>query len=76
MMWGKLQPASPRSTQTHASADPSWSDHLHRAEMAKRMQTSRASLDRLLDPANDAVTLSTLQKAATALGRESRLELV
>jgi antitoxin HicB len=47
-----------------------------KAEMAKRMHTSRAALDRLLDPDNDAVTLSTLQKAATAVGREIRLELV
>jgi antitoxin HicB len=49
---------------------------LSKAEMARRMQTSRAALDRLLDPANDAVTLSTLRKAATAVGREIRLELV
>jgi len=47
-----------------------------KAEMAKRMQTSRAALNRLLDPNHDAVTLSTLQKAAAALGREIRLELV
>lgn len=47
-----------------------------KSEMAKRMRTSRAALDRLLDPDNDAVTLSTLQKAATAVGREIRLELV
>ncbi len=47
-----------------------------KAEMARRMQTSRAALDRLLDPDYDAVTLSTLRKAATAVGRELRLELV
>jgi hypothetical protein len=40
------------------------------------MHTSRASLDRLLDPDNDAVTLSTLQKAAVVVGRQVRLELV
>lgn len=50
--------------------------NVSKTEMAKRMHTSRASLDRLLDPDNDAVTLSTLQKAATAVGREIRLELV
>ncbi len=50
--------------------------HLSKAEMAKRMHTSRAALDRLLDPENDAVTLSTLQKAAAVVGREIRLELV
>ncbi len=49
---------------------------LTKAEMARRMHTSRAAIDRLLDPENDAVTLSTLQKAATVVGREIRLELV
>ena len=48
---------------------------LSKSEMARRMHTSRAALDRLLDPENDAVTLSTLQKAATVVGRELRLEL-
>jgi antitoxin HicB len=47
-----------------------------KAEMARRMHTSRAALDRLLDPGNGAVTLSTLQKAAAVVGRELRLELV
>src|ERR1022692_2869197 len=46
-----------------------------KAEMARRMRTSRAALDRLLDPEYDAVTLSTLRKAAAAVGRELRLEL-
>ena len=50
--------------------------NLSKAEMARRMHTSRASLDRLLDPDNDAVTLSTLRKAAMVVGREIRLELV
>jgi antitoxin HicB len=44
--------------------------------MARRMRTSRAALDRLLDPQNGAVTLGTLQKAAAAVGRQVRLELV
>lgn len=50
--------------------------HLSKTEMARRMRTSRAALDRLLDPAYDAVTLSTLRKAAAVLGRNLRLELV
>jgi predicted XRE-type DNA-binding protein len=49
---------------------------LTKAEMARRMSTSRASLDRLLDPDSDAITLSTLQKAASVVGRGIRLELV
>ncbi|HEV3113595.1 MAG TPA: helix-turn-helix domain-containing protein [Candidatus Binataceae bacterium] len=50
--------------------------HFSKAEMARRMHTSRAALDRLLDPDYHAVTLSTLRKAAMAVGRELRLELV
>ena len=49
---------------------------LSKSEMARRMETSRPALDRLLDPANDSVTLRTLRKAAAAVGRRIRLELV
>jgi DNA-binding Xre family transcriptional regulator len=49
---------------------------LSKSEMARRMRTSRTALARLLDPDNDAVTLNTLQKAAKAVGRELRLELI
>jgi predicted XRE-type DNA-binding protein len=44
--------------------------------MAEQMRTSRAQLDRLLDPNNGSVTLETLQRAAKIIGRELRLELV
>ena len=44
--------------------------------MAEQMHTSRAQLDRLLDPGNGSVTLETLQRAARIVGREVRLELV
>lgn len=47
-----------------------------KSEMAKRMNTSRAQLDRLLDPDNDRVQLDTMQRAAAAVGRRLRLELV
>lgn len=49
---------------------------LSKTEMARRMGTSRAALDRLLDPENEGVTLNTLRKAAAVVGRELRLELV
>lgn len=42
--------------------------------MAQLMHTSRAQLDRLLDPERD-VTLSTLQRAAEVVGRRVRVEL-
>ena len=43
--------------------------------MASRMKTDRRQLDRLLDPQNPSVTLSTLRRAATAVGRKLRVEL-
>jgi antitoxin HicB len=46
-----------------------------KVEMAKRMKTSRAQLDRLLDPDNDKVQLDTVQRAAAAVGRKLHLEL-
>lgn len=49
---------------------------LSKAEIARRMRTSRPSVDRLLDPANEGVTLGTLQKIARAIGRDLRLELI
>jgi antitoxin HicB len=52
------------------------SECLTKAAMAQRMHTSRRALDRLLDPANTSVTLHTLQRAATAIGRQVRLELI
>ena len=49
---------------------------LNKAEMARRMETSRSQLDRLLDPDSDSVTLETLARAARAIGRQVKLELV
>ena len=46
-----------------------------KSQMAKRMRTSRAQLDRLLDPENASVTLATLAKAATVLGRKLHISL-
>jgi antitoxin HicB len=49
---------------------------LSKNKMADLMKTSRAQLDRLLDPKHGNVTLETLQRAAHILGRELRIELV
>src|SRR5262245_60381877 len=48
---------------------------LSKNKMAALMQTSRAQLDRLLDPEQGNVTLETLQRAADVLGRRVRIEL-
>jgi DNA-binding Xre family transcriptional regulator len=51
-------------------------EEISKTELAARMKTSRAQLDRLLDPENDSVTLGTLARAAQAVGRTLRMELV
>jgi antitoxin HicB len=48
---------------------------LSKNRMAALMETSRAQLDRLLDPKGGNVTLETLQRAAHVLGRELRIEI-
>jgi predicted XRE-type DNA-binding protein len=50
--------------------------HITKVKLAESMNTSRAQLDRLLDPGNTSVTLHTLMKAATVLGKKVKLELV
>ena len=47
-----------------------------KTEMACRLDTSRAELDRLLGPENTKVQLDTLQRAANAVGLSLRLDLV
>jgi antitoxin HicB len=46
---------------------------LSRTEMSRRMNASRAALNRLLDPKNQAVTLQTLDRAAHALGKRLQI---
>ena len=48
---------------------------ISRADVAIRMGTSRAVVNRLLDPENDSLTLATLQKAAEALGLTLTIDL-
>ena len=51
-------------------------ENLTKTELAHRLETSRAAVDRLLDPENESVTLLTLIKAASVLGKKLKLELV
>jgi hypothetical protein len=51
--------------------------HISKVDMARRMQTSRSQLDRLLDPEDHmAVTLETLRRAAAVLGKRVKVDLV
>jgi len=49
--------------------------HITKSEMAKRMHTSRAMLDRVLDPEKES-TLSSIAQAARAVGKRLELTLV
>lgn len=49
--------------------------HMSKAELARRMKTSRAVIHRLLDEDDPSVTLATITRAATVLGRSVRLKL-
>lgn len=49
--------------------------HLTKTALARLMNTSRSSLDRLLDPENPSVTLVTMENAAVALGKRLKVQL-
>jgi len=48
---------------------------MSKSGMALAMRTSRAALNRLLDPKNESVTLRTMARAAKALGKRLRVGL-
>ncbi len=48
---------------------------LTKTAMARAMGTSRAALDRLLDPGVPSVTLLTIERAAKVLGKKVSVEL-
>ena len=49
---------------------------ISKTEMAARMQTSRVQLELLLDSAKTGVSLDTIQRAASVVGRQLRIELI
>ncbi|MBN2396573.1 MAG: XRE family transcriptional regulator [Candidatus Atribacteria bacterium] len=50
--------------------------NLSKTAMAKKMKTSRSSIDRLLDPQNESVTLQTLERAALILGKRLQINFI
>ena len=49
--------------------------NISHSELARRMKTSRSSVERLLDPSNPSVTLVTLERAASAIGKRLKVQL-
>jgi antitoxin HicB len=50
--------------------------NFNKTALAAEMRTSRAAINRILDPENTSVTLTTLNKVAQSLGRKLKIELV
>ena len=50
-------------------------EQMTKTALAAQMKTSRAALNRLLDPDNTSVSLHTMEKAATTLGKRLEIEL-
>ena len=48
---------------------------INKMSLAKRLETSRSQLDRLLDPDNTAVTLASMERLAHAVGKRLRIDL-
>lgn len=51
-------------------------EHITKTEMAKRMKTSRSAINRLLDPLNTSITLSTIGSAVAAMGKRLQIQVV
>ena len=51
-------------------------EHITKTEMAKRMHTSRSAINRLLDPLNTSITLSTIESAVVAMGKRLQIQVV
>jgi antitoxin HicB len=49
---------------------------ISKAELARRVGTSRAQIDRILDPKSQNVTIESLKRVASAVGKRLHLELI
>jgi len=58
------------------STSPRREEWATKTQLVSRMKTSRASLDRILDPLNPSLTAASIGKAAAALGRKVELRFV
>jgi antitoxin HicB len=79
--YNRLSPISPRKIAikrvlARQLAEEMKQKKITKTEMAIKMQTSRAQLDRLLDPEKTGVSIDTIQRAASVVGRQLRIELI
>jgi predicted transcriptional regulator len=68
--------AAIKSVIARQLADEMKKKRITKQRMAQLMNTSRAQVDRLLDPDNGSATIESLQRAARIVGRDLRMRLV
>lgn len=74
-IYEKAQAAAIKRVVAYQIAEEMKKKKLTKTEMASRMKTSRAALERLLDPDNASITLMTLERAASVLGKKLSVQL-
>jgi DNA-binding Xre family transcriptional regulator len=74
-IYEQAQAAAIKRVVAYQIAEEMKKKKLTKTEMASRMKTSRAALERLLDPENASITLFTLERAASALGKRLTVQL-
>ncbi len=74
-IYEQVQAAAIKRVIAYQIAEEMKKKNLTKTEMASRMKTSRAALERLLDPENASITLITLERAASALGKKLSVQL-
>jgi DNA-binding Xre family transcriptional regulator len=74
-LYEQVQAVAIKRVVAYQIAEEMKKKNLTKTEMASRMKTSRAALERLLDPENASITLITLERAASALGKKLTIQL-
>jgi antitoxin HicB len=74
-IYEQTQAAAIKRVVAYQIAEEMKNKKLTKTEMASRMKTSRAALERLLDPENASITLITLERAASVLGKKLSVQL-
>ena len=74
-IYEQVQAAAIKRVIAYQIAEEMKKKNMTKTEMANRMKTSRAALERLLDPENASITLITLERAASALGKKLSVQL-
>jgi len=73
---GDVSAAAIKAVIARQLSDEMKEKKITKRRMAELMKTSRAQVDRLLDPDNGSATIESLQRAARIVGRELRMQLV